>query len=241
MSNGLYELRAAAHLNNVGVSLLHQTGSFQLALKTFADALAIIKAVTTQPAEEACSKECIEEKIQAAAHRLSKPASCAVRASKKIALEVLSDDEIDSSFPRGQKRGSNKDTFYLVRMEAVDYLAPNENALSVAAATIFYNYAIACQCLASTPHAKKGMQMLRFSLSTISCCKTEGSDYFEPQFRRISLVTMLTLCQLVDLSHQFGMPGKCKEYLSRLSSVRYDFSRLTAMESKLPAHPARAA
>ena len=230
-----YELRVATHLNNTGVLLL-QKGAYQQAVKTFVEAIAVLNSGTA-PQEISAATIC-KTFIQHAAQRLSNPEPVSSHDRQQIKLTVLSDmDDCPTRFLR------TNNTFCVVRMESLEFEAPTENDLDMAASILFLNYGIACKCLSSVSYyensfresyARHAMKLFRLANAALANCQVDPK--LVTQFQRRLLVQLLTLQQLVEMSQQLGTEERHRGqgFASRLVSLRVTVSRMASIKSSSP-------
>jgi hypothetical protein len=247
MATSIYELKAAAHLNNTAVSLI-LSRSYLKGMKTLSDALSIIKEASSRQARtKACSQAqiaqvlpgndnfaAIQERLRKAGERLSNQEPFQVQKDTNIA--VLSNEERPTC--------SLSNVKHLIRMDSFDFEEGlSENDLAVATSIIFYNFAIAYRCISSLSttsvsnakeHDIRALRLLHLSEA--------ASRKISSQLYRSHLVNLLVLNNLVQLSHQLGFDeGKRNEYATRLGRLRHIICKLEAIEGVLPACPACAA
>jgi hypothetical protein len=248
MATSIYELKAAAHLNNTAISLI-LSRSYLKGTKTLSDAVSIISDASSRQAQTQAGSQAqtaqvlpgnenfaaIQERLRTAAERLSNPEPFPVNKIPNIA--VLSGEE--------RPTFSLSNVKHLIRMDSFEFEdVLSENDLAVATSIIFYNFAISYRCLASLStasmpsakeHDSRAFRLLHLSeaASRKSCTS---------QFNRSQLVNLLALHSLVELSHQLGFDeDKRNEYATRLGHLRHIIYKLEVIEGKLPAPPARAA
>jgi hypothetical protein len=255
MPTHLYELRAADHLNNTGVSLL-QRSCYRQAVLTFADAMSLIKIASSRPIEVYASYQGIapvqlrEEyfneiqiKLRKAAQRLANPIPSTVDISDEITIKVVSDDESPTTF----YRGCLTNAAHLLRVEPVESEAPSKHDLAVQSSVLLYNYGIAYRCLSSLSASVEDMKKLdhgalhlfNLSFSALPSRSCLSGCYIEAKIPRIKLGALLVLRHLVDLSHRLGFESERAEYSRRLILLCDEISRLEAIEGELsvPAAP----
>lgn len=228
-----YCYQAATHLNNTAVSLLLNQ-CFEQAARTLSDAVQLIKlsSSATQQQNETLGSW-VQDKLQKASQRLSNPNPS--KSISSISFQVISDDESPKALC------TSADAACLVHMEPFMFEEnPTEEDLSIPASIIFYNHGIAYRCLAASADScrqqrareiqKGAFQMFKLAMEIASrhACRVH---------------TLLTLQNLVDLSHRLDLESKERRnhYAFRL---RYELQSLQAMEVALPprhARPARAA
>jgi hypothetical protein len=248
MATSIYELKAAAHLNNIAVSLF-LSRSYLKGMITLSDAVSIISDASSRQAQTQAGSQAqtaqvlpgndnfaaIQERLRTAAERLSNPEPFQGQQDTNIA--VLAHGERPTCVLAN--------VTYLILIDVTDFdEATYENDLAVTTSIIFYNYAIAYRCLsslstASMPNAKehdsRALRLLHLSeaASRKSCTSP---------FNRSHLVNLLALHNLVQLSHQLGFDeGKRNEYATRLGHLLHIMCRLEALEGQLPARHACAA
>jgi hypothetical protein len=248
MATSIYELKAAAHLNNTAITLI-LSRSYLTGMKTLSDAVSIIKDASSRQARTQAGSQAhvaqvlpwmdtsfaaIQERLRKAGERLSNQEPFPVNKNTHIA--VLSDEE--------RPTFSLSKVKHLIRMDSFGFEdVLSENDLEVATSIIFYNYAIAYRCLsslstASMPNAKehdsRALRLLHLAYS--------ASRNSALQFNRSQLVNLLVLHNLVELSHQQGLDeGRQHEYATRLGYLRHIIYKMEAIEGQLLARPARAA
>jgi hypothetical protein len=243
MATSVYELKAAAHLNNIAVSLI-LSRSFLKGMKTLSDAVSVIKDASSRLAQTHASSHGLapilrrsrtQEKLLKAGERLSNQEPFPVNKNTHT-IAVLSDEERPTL--------SLSNVKHLIRMDSFDFEdVLSENDLAVATSIIFYNFAISYRCLASLastpmPYSKK-LDSRALRLLHLAYSASRNSTL---QFNRSQLVNLLVLHNLVELSHQLCLDeGKQSEYSSRLGRLHHIINKMEAIEGQLLARPARAA
>jgi hypothetical protein len=247
MATSIYELKAAAHLNNTAISLI-LSRSYLKGTKTLSDAVSIIKDASSRQAQTQAGSQAqtaqvlpgnenfaaIQERLRTAAERLSNPEPFPVNKIPNIA--VLSGEE--------RPTFSLSNVKHLIRMDSFEFEdVLSENDLAVATSIIFYNFAISYRCLASLastpmPYSKK-LDSRALRLLHLAYSASRNSTL---QFNRSQLVNLLVLHNLVELSHQLCLDeGRQSEYSSRLGRLHHIINKMEAIEGQLLARPARAA
>jgi hypothetical protein len=249
MSINAYHLKAVAHLNNIGVSLLQRHCYYQ-AMRTFSDAVSITKLM--------CSTECritseqehaigVQDKVREASQRFSNPKPLTV--AKKIFLEVLSDSESPAVFYLGNSH-SLANIAYPVRMELGDFETPSKNDLAVASSVILYNQGLAYRCIASLHRpdqcaetldkaALRAFKIAHSALLSHDAFLVENDT--QTQFHRFLLLSLLMLHHLTELTHRQGSECEHNYCSNCLDRIRHEIMKLVAVEPNFLARAAAAA
>jgi hypothetical protein len=248
MSINAYDLKAVAHLNNIGVSLL-QRHCYCQAMRTFSDAVLISKLMCSTEYRLTSREHAIgvQEKVREAAERLSNPKPSVD--TKKMSLEVLSDSESPAVFYLGNSH-SLANIAYLVRMELGDFEAPNKSDLAVASSIILYNQGISYMCIAFLNRPDRCTETLdKAALRAFKIAHSAllSHDAFlvendtQAQFNRILLLSLLILHHLAELTHRQGLEYEHNYCSHCLGRIRHEIMKLVAVEPNFLARAAAAA
>lgn len=252
MTECLNEIKAAIHLNNVGVTLL-QRFHYRQAVMTLNDAVEVIKYVSLKD-EQTTGKTTyvqpinilpmdIESKVKAAEERMFVVDSSDRSKHNTPVLTTLSDDtELHTLI------GLRNPFTHLVRMEPSisDLLAMQEKGIAVESSTILYNYGVAYLCLAGISQTALmndgnnfclgAYRMFHLSYATLMSSKTLESDVTCCP-GRIEILTYLLLGNLSSLAGKLGRAYDQQEYGHRFSML-HDFLCTMDYASKVVASPA---
>jgi hypothetical protein len=245
MVTSIDELRAAAYLNNIAVSLIQTRRSYWKGMKTLSDAISIIKdAPSLQAIPQGLPvspghKErfvAIQQKLQYAAQLLSNPEHSQGQNPTKIA--VLSDQQRPTC--------SLANDTYLIRIDSSDFdTSTSAIDLAVTTSIIFYNQAIACRCLSSlfvsACAAKTRLEGRAMRLFHMASSASGSSAASEPRGVPPRIVNLLLLRNLVELSQQGERTANNKQYVTCLRNLCQAIRKLEAIEREVPARPAPAA
>lgn len=226
--------KAAAALNETGVSLLVR-GSNQEAMKTFTDALSLMRAASSQ--HRACSgvsqipsESDIYGRLHKAAARLFLPKADLQQPEQgaRVQVIILFCDVLcpDAVQVIVHELSPCSMSGVAIRIDASDEFEAN---VDLETAIILFNLATACRCEASSLKSKRKAR--RFIEKAVQCSQAVNDILSRPstiaideiELGRMQLLTMLNLQSLIGLCAQTQQSQERFKHYEALCCLRGDF------------------